>query len=70
MREFTEADIPKDAPDTESKSPSVRLRSVIYVAWTQQYTTSVERTLNSFDAFYKAIMERITEGVKAKYLKN
>lgn len=46
----------------ETKSPSERLRSVIYVYWKQN-----ENRINKpFDTYYREIMEKYIDSVKAK----
>ena len=65
-RELDEADIPQDPMTREAKSPSARLRSVLYVAWTRKYPDHASRVLNTFDGFYRATMEGFIEKVKAR----
>lgn len=61
----------QDIPDAEmsvdkAKSPSARLRAVLYVAWTKKYPDHASRTLNTFEAFYRATIESYIEKVKAR----
>lgn len=58
MDQFQESDIPKEnAPSTE-KSPSKRLRSVLYVYWKENIDNG------EFEVYYKKKMESIINSVK------
>jgi hypothetical protein len=46
--------------DLEQKTPSTRLRAVLFIQFRQQ------SEVKDFDGFYKAVMERIIEEQKAK----
>ena len=50
---------------SEGKTPSQRLRAVLYVWWEQKYQGTI-----SFDDFYKKHIEKIIEGVKIKLEEN
>ena len=60
-REITAADIPEVQIDTEvdEKSPSKRLRNVIWVHWEQNTNKN-----KPFDIYYREVMERIIEQFK------
>jgi len=58
---FTEKDIPRDdAEYSKGKSPSERLRSVIFVRYNQLGST------DDFDVFYRGVMNNIIEQFKSK----
>lgn len=46
--------------DLESKTPSQRLRNVLYVLWEQS------KVNEEFDSYYRRMMESLIEGVKRK----
>lgn len=50
-------DVPKDAAD-EEKSPSKRLRAVLFVLWVQ------EGKVGEFDSFYREKMEKLISWAK------
>lgn len=57
-------DLPKIKPEFRSeKTPSERLRSVIYVYWEQK---GGKKALGDFDSFYKNYIEKIIENIKEK----
>lgn len=60
-------EVPEDNAEIDTKSPSERLRSVVYV-WYKQETES-GKFVGLFDTFYKEKMEKIIEGVKSKLSK-
>ena len=53
-------DIPEAPASRDKKSPSSRLRSVLYVMWEQR------GSIGKFDAFYEQKMEDFIEVVKSK----
>ena len=54
-------DIPETTPEFKSdKTPSQRLRAVLYVYWGQRKPTK------TFDEFYRQQMEKIIEWIKEK----
>ena len=57
---FSESDIPKGIAENSSKTPSKRLRSVLWVLYSQQGEQG------SFEAFYADRMERIINQIKSK----
>ena len=59
-KELQESDIPKADPDDTSKTPSQRLRSVLFVLWKQG------NQLDSFENFYRQMMEKFIDHVKSK----
>ena len=59
-------DIPEGNAHTETKSPSERLRSVLFVHFKQ--ATESGKYLGIFDNFYKEQMDKIIEGYKSKNL--
>lgn len=58
--EIPEEDIPKVEAEYEVKTPSQRLRGVMFVWWKQQ------GGLGEFEEFYRAQMERYIEHIKNK----
>jgi hypothetical protein len=48
--------------ETEKKSPSTRLRSVLYLLWKQSYKDKYEE----FEVFYRARMENLIDQIKEK----
>lgn len=61
---FSEEELPKNDSGIESKTPSQRMRSVLFVWWKQK--NDAGETNLDFDAFYRAKMERIIDQVKEK----
>lgn len=57
---FAAADVPSEDAEDKSKTPSKRLRAVLYVRW-QQLGAS-----GDFDAYYRQSVEKIIEHVKSK----
>ncbi len=57
-------DVPNDKAEIGTKTHSERLRSVLYV-WYKQSIADLS-FIGEFDAFYKAKLEKIIEGVKSK----
>ena len=56
-------DIPEITPEfKKDKSPSQRLRGVLYVLWEQKY----KKTNQSFEGYYKMQMEKIIGWAKEK----
>ncbi len=55
-----EADIPKADPDDTSKSPSQRLRAVLFVLWKQG------NQLDNFEVFYRQMLEKFIDHIKGK----
>ena len=55
-----QAPVVKISTDLESKTPSQRLRNIIYIIWTQKGKKG------EFEAFYNASMERIIDMAKSK----
>jgi hypothetical protein len=61
--EFSELDIPKENSGyDEPKTPSMRLRAVLFRWWEQ----SPETTRGDFENFYRRKMEKIIEQLKEK----
>ena|SRR3990167_7167112 len=58
------SDIPEQNPDFEGKTPSKRLRNVIFVLW--DYLKSQNKTKLKFEDFYTGQIERIIEQYKLK----
>ena len=56
--QFKEEDIPQGDATDESKSPSQRLRAVLFVLWKQQGSK------NEFETFYRQQMEKAIDRVK------
>lgn len=57
-------EIPEERAEVDEKSPSDRLRSVLFVWYKQE--TEAGRFTGLFETFRKEKMERIIEGVKSK----
>jgi hypothetical protein len=57
-------DIPEERAEVDEKTPSERLKAVIYVWYMQEFNAG--KTLTSFEAFRKEKMEKIIEMVKSK----
>lgn len=64
--EVNENDIPEEKAELDEKTPSQRLKSVLYV-WFQQEINE-GRYVGTFETFRRAKMETIIEGVKKKLL--
>ena len=58
--EFSDSDIPKDDASDDTKKPSQRLRSVIFIYWKQQGSKG------DFDQFYNQKMEFIISQFKER----
>lgn len=56
--EFTDGDIPDADASDESKSPSQRLRAVLFIYWKQKSAGG------DFDSFYRKEMEKFINHVK------
>lgn len=59
---YQDEDIPQSDADTRGKTPSQRLRSVLYVYWTNTGSNG------DFDVFYRNKMENLINMVKEKIL--
>ncbi len=59
--EFQPHEIPKEDADMFGKTPSRRMRSVLYLFWQQKPDPKPD-----FDQFYRAEMERLIEHYKSK----
>lgn len=57
---FTDSDIPKDDASDDTKKPSQRLRSVIFIYWKQKGSKG------DFDQFYNQKMEFIISQFKER----
>lgn len=62
---LAQAEVPDYKPDVgmESKPPSKRLRSIMFVYWKQQ---GGEQMLGDFDGWYARAIERLIDQYKAK----
>lgn len=58
--EFTVDDLPKEQAEDKNKTPSKRLRAVIFIEWTQKGKHG------NFEEFYRLKMEKIIEYLKSK----
>ena len=54
------------SPVKESKSPSKRLRDVLYRLWEKDKIQPINKERYSFEKFYEAEMEKIIEEYKSK----
>jgi hypothetical protein len=59
--EFDETDVPKDDAPTDTKSPSQRLRSVLYAYYMQTHDDA-----SQFRQFYEAALEKYIQQIKDK----
>lgn len=57
-------EIPEESAHVDEKSPSERLRNVMFVWYKQE--TEANRFVGLFETFRKEKMEKIIEGVKSK----
>lgn len=60
MNEIQEEEIPTEMAETGTKSPSQRLRSVLFLMWKQ------EKSLLDFDVWYRSKMETLIQNIKNK----
>ncbi len=60
MNEIQEEELPKELAETGTKTPSQRLRAVLFVKWKQ------ENSLLAFDVWYKSKMETLIQNIKNK----
>ena len=60
LMEFQDKDIPKQQAEGKAKTPSQRLRAVMYI-WYQQSNRTVD-----FEVFYREKMEKLIDFVKGK----
>lgn len=58
--DFEDADIPKNNAPGDLKSPSQRLRGVLYLLWEKF------KVVNDFDIYYRQQMEKIIQHYKEK----
>jgi len=56
--EWKESEIPKEDATDETKSPSQRLRAVLFIAWKQRGSRGM------FEDYYRRNMEKIIDRVK------
>jgi hypothetical protein len=57
---FQEVDIPKETAEDTTKTPSKRLRAVLFVNWQQ------EGIKEDFEIYYRRQVEKIIEHIKTK----
>ncbi len=57
---FSSADLPKEDADEGQKTPSKRLRSVLFILWQQ------EGKKGEFEVFYRENMNKAIENIKAR----
>jgi hypothetical protein len=57
-------DIPRQDPDLEGKTPSKRLRNVIFVLWRQM--KDAKKTQMNFEDFYRGQIESLIDKYKEK----
>jgi hypothetical protein len=58
LNPVSEKDLPKENAEVGTKTPSARLRAVLFILWKH------EHSLLDFDVFYKAKMEGIINKIK------
>jgi hypothetical protein len=58
---ISESDIPKECAEDKSKTPSKRLRSVLYLLWKQTATPD-----SDFEIFYRDKMEKLIDQIKGR----
>lgn len=59
--QFVEADLPKENAEDDGKSPSKRLRSVLFILWRKKRGNKVD-----FESYYRQKMEIIISQIKEK----
>ena len=52
-------DIPTEAVETDQKTPSQRLRAVLYILWEKQDTLKTLK--DDFEAYYRKTLEKLIE---------
>jgi len=57
---FTDSDLPKEQAEDKNKTPSKRLRSVLFILWQQ------EGSEGDFEVWYRDRMEKLIDKIKAK----
>lgn len=57
--EFKVSDVPKNDPEFDGKTPSQRLRNVLYVQWKQKGASG------DFENFYRQQIEKVIEHIKS-----
>lgn len=55
---FQESDLPKEMPEDNTKTPSKRLRAVLFLLWKQQGENG------DFENYYRVQMEKFIERIK------
>jgi hypothetical protein len=58
--QFKNEDVPTEEAEDTSKTPSKRLRAVLFVYWNQKVG------VGNFDSFYREKMEEIIQSIKEK----
>jgi len=58
---ISESDIPKESAEDKSKTPSKRLRAVLFLLWKQTTDAS-----GDFEIFYRDRMEKLIDMIKSK----
>lgn len=58
---ISESDIPKESAEDKNKTPSKRLRAVLYLLWKQTATPD-----SDFEIFYRDKMEKLIDQIKAR----
>lgn len=66
LNEVSENDIPVEKAEIDEKTPSQRLKSVLYVWFQQQINEGIY--IGSFETFRREKMETIIESIKKKLL--
>ncbi len=61
--QISEQDIPTEQLERNEKSPSQRIRAVLYRLWEKEVT---DHKKMDFEIFYRTRMERLIEAIKAK----
>lgn len=62
--EYGIPELPSERAEVDEKTPSERLRAVLFVWWKQE--TGAGKFVGTFDAFKNEKMEKIIDGVKSK----
>lgn len=60
------ADIPEERAEIDEKTPSERLRNVLFVWYKQQ--TDAQKFVGSFDTFKREKIEKIIDSIKSKLI--
>lgn len=63
-QEAEAVEMPTESPNLDTKSPSERMRSVLFIWYKQE--VAKQKFVGTFDMFYGAKMDKIIESIKSK----